>query len=66
MVQEPVKDGRGQDMIVEDLPPVRKALVAGHNQVPALIAADQEPEEQAGLFPGEREIAQLVQDEQPR
>ena len=65
MVQEPVEDGRGQDMIIEDLAPVGEALVVGDDQAPPLVAPDQEPEEQAGLLPRERQIAQLVEDEQP-
>jgi hypothetical protein len=49
MMQQPIQDRRGQDLIVEDLAPVREALVAGDNQAPTLGGADQQPEEQAGL-----------------
>jgi hypothetical protein len=66
MMEEPVQDGRGQDVIVEDLAPVRKALIAGHNEAAPLIAAHEQPEKQAGFFPREREIAEFIEDQQPR
>lgn len=53
MMQKPIQDRRGQDWIIEDLVPFREALVAGHNQTPPFIAADQQLEEQAGLLPRE-------------
>ena len=34
-------------------------------QAGPLVAADQEPEEEAGLLAGQREVAELVQDEHP-
>ena len=55
-MQEPIQDRRGQDLIIEELAPVREALVAGHDQTPTLVAADQQPEEQAGLLSRERQI----------
>ena len=64
MMQEPIQDRRGQDWIIEDLTPVREALVAGHNQTPTFIAADQQAEEQTGLLPREWQISQLIENQE--
>ena len=56
-MKQAVKDRGGEDLVVEDLAPVREALVAGHDQAGSLVPADQEPEEEAGLLAGEREIS---------
>ena len=60
MVQGSVQDRGGQDMIVEDLAPIRKALIAGHNEAAPLVPAYQEAEEETGFFPREREVAEFI------
>ena len=65
VMEQPVEDGRGEDLVVEDLPPVHEALVAGDDEARPLVAPDQEPEEEARLFAGQRQVAELVQDEDP-
>jgi hypothetical protein len=51
VMEQAIQDGGGQDLIVEDLPPVDEALVAGDDEAGPLVAADQEPEKEAGLLP---------------
>jgi len=65
-MQQPIENRRGKDLVVEDFAPIGKAFVAGDDQAAALIAPHQEPEEEAGLLAREREVAQFVQDQQPR
>jgi hypothetical protein len=65
-MQEPVENRRGEDLVVEDFAPVGKALVAGDNEAAALVPPDQEPEEETGFLAREREVAELVEDQQPR
>ena len=65
-MEQPVEDGGGEDLVVEDLAPVDEALVARHDEAGSLVAADQEPEEQAGLLAGERQVTEFVEDEHPR
>jgi hypothetical protein len=62
-MQQPVEDGRGDDLVVEDLAPVREALVAGDDEAGPLLATDQESEEEASLRPREGQVAELVEDE---
>ncbi len=38
-MEQAVEDRRGQDLVVEDLAPIREALVAGHDQAGPLVAA---------------------------
>jgi hypothetical protein len=63
VMQQPVEDGRGDDLVVEDLAPVREALVAGDDEAGPLLATDQESEEEASLRPREGQVAELVEDE---
>ncbi len=64
MVQKPIQNGRGQDLIVENLAPVGEAFVTGHDQVSSLIAADQHSEEETRLLSRERQISQFIQNQQ--
>ncbi len=61
MMQQPIQDRHGQDLIVEDFTPVGEAFVAGHDETAPFIAADQQSEEQAGLLSRERQIPQLIE-----
>jgi len=45
MMQQPIQDCGGQDLVVEDFAPVGEAFIAGHDQTAALVASDQQPEE---------------------
>ncbi len=63
VMERAVEDRVGQDLVVEDLAPVREALVAGHDEAGPFVAADEEPEEEASLLPGQREVPELIQDE---
>jgi len=65
-MEQPVQDRGREDLVVEDLAPVQEALVAREDKARPLVATRQEPEEQARLVPGEREIADLVEDEDLR
>lgn len=56
-----VIENRGrQHLIVEDLAPIGEALVA-RRQTAAFIATDEQPEEETGLFPRQREVPQLIE-----
>jgi hypothetical protein len=46
--------------------PVDEALVARDDEAGPLVATDQEPEEQAGLLAGQRQVAELIEDQDPR
>lgn len=51
MILEPIQDRRGQARIVENVAPVGEAIIVGHAQTAALVAAHERPKEQAGLLP---------------
>ncbi len=63
VMQQPIQDGRGQDMVVEDLAPIQETLVAGDDQAGPLVAPHHQAEEQAGFLAGERQVADLVDDQ---
>jgi hypothetical protein len=63
VMEETVQDGGGQDLVVEDLPPVQEALVAGDDEAGPFVPADEEAEEEAGLLPAQGQIPDLVQDQ---
>jgi hypothetical protein len=64
VVERTVENGGRQDLVVEDLSPVDEALVAREDEACPLIAAHQEPEEETRFLPGERQIADLVENEE--
>ncbi len=63
VMEEPVQDRGGEHVVLEDLAPVEKSLVARDDEARSLVAADEEPEEEARLLPREGEIAQLIKDQ---
>jgi hypothetical protein len=65
-MEEAVQDGRRQHVVVEHLAPIRKAFVAGHDQAAPLVAADEQAEEETGFVAPERQIAEFIEDQQPR
>ncbi len=65
-MQQPVEDRGGDDAVAEDLAPGAEALVAGQDHGPAFIAPADELEEQVRALAVDRQVADLVDDEQPR
>ena len=65
-MEEAIKDGGRRDLVVEDLAPIHEALVAGDDEAGPLVAPDQQPEEEAGLLPRERQVPELVEDQDAR
>src|SRR5204862_7556673 len=64
VVDEPVDQGGGDHGVAEDLAPLLEAAVAGDGDRAAFVAARDQGEEQVGGLAFEREVADLVDDEQ--
>jgi hypothetical protein len=60
VVQEPVKDGGGDDGVAEHRAPLADRAVAGDQQAAALVAARDQLEEQVRGVGLERQVAELV------
>ena len=65
-MQKAIEDGGGDDAIAEHLAPGTEALVAGEDHRPAFIAPADELEEQIGAEPIDRQVTDLVDDQQTR
>src|SRR5215204_4154674 len=65
VVDEPVDEGGGDHGVAEDLAPGLKAAVAGDDDRAAFVAARDQREEQVRRLALEREVADLVDDQQP-
>lgn len=65
-MQQSVEDGRGDDAIAEDFAPGPAALVAGENHRTALVAAADELDEEVGADAVDRQVADLIDDQQTR
>ena len=65
-MQQAVEDGGGDDGIAEHLAPLAEGLVGGEQDAAAFVAGGDELEEQGGAEFVEREVAELVDDEQLR
>jgi hypothetical protein len=65
VVDQSVDEGGGDHGVAEDLAPGLEAAVAGDDDRAAFVAAGDEREEQVGGLALEREIADLVDDQQP-
>ena len=63
-VEQPVEERGGHDLVVQDLSPLLKALVRGHHRRGVLVASVDELEEQAGAAAGDREVTDLVDDQE--
>jgi len=63
-MQQPIQDGRGQNMIIENFAPVQKALVTGNDQTGPLIAPDNQSKEKTGFKTGQGQVAEFIDDEQ--
>jgi hypothetical protein len=64
VVDEPVDEGGGHHGVAEDLAPLLEAAVGGDGDRAALVAAGDEREEEVGRGSLERQVADLVDDEQ--
>jgi hypothetical protein len=64
VLQQPIQDRRGNDRVPKDLPPLAEALVGGQHPSAALIAARDELEEEMGTMLIQRDVADLVDDQQ--
>ena len=64
VVHEPVDQGGGDHRVAEDLAPGFEAAVAGDDHAAALVAARDQGEHQVGGLALEREVADLVDDQQ--
>ena len=62
VVQQPVQDGCGDHLVREHLASVHEPLVGGEDHRGLLVVAGHQAEEQIGLFPVQRQIADLVDD----
>lgn len=62
MIEQAILDRRRQHRVVEEFPPVKKALVAGDNQAAAFISPHHQTEEQTGFLVAQREIAEFIQE----
>src|SRR6266542_4098226 len=63
VVQQPVQDGGGEDVVAEDLAPFAERLVAGEQDRAAFVAAGDQLEDHVGVGAGQRQIAHLVDDQ---
>ena len=66
VVQEAIEDRRGEHLVAEDGAPLRDDLVGRDEQAAALVATGDELEEEMRAAPLERQVAELVDDEQLR
>jgi hypothetical protein len=64
VVDEPVDQGGGDHRVAEDLAPLLEAAVARDDDRVAFVAAGDEREEQVGGLAFERQVADLVDDQQ--
>jgi len=66
VVQDAIEDCCGDHGVAEYVAPAPEALVAGEDHRPALVASANELEEQIGADAVDREVTDLVDDEQAR
>src|SRR5690606_7746220 len=66
MVEQAVKDGRGDDIIAKDAPPIAVALVAGDDDGPFLVTPRNELKEQVSLEAVQLGVAHLVANQELR
>ncbi len=66
MVEEPVQDCGGENVVTEDLPPFAKGFVESDDDGSAFIAAGHQLEDEIGLVPVEWKMPYFVDHEQAR
>ena len=65
-VEQSVEDGRGHDLIREDLSPCTPALVGGDDDgLLSLVSLGDDLEEEGSFGPLQRRVADLVDDQDP-
>ena len=64
MVQQQVEDGARDHRVAEDVAPRAQALIARHDDRAPFVAARDELEEQIGALAVDRDVADLVDDEE--
>ena len=64
MAQQSIEDRGGDDAVAEDIPPGAEALVAGQDHRSPLVATADELEEQICAGAVDRQIADLIDDQQ--
>ena len=65
-MEQPVEDRGGEDLVAEDVAPLRHDLVGGDQDAAALVAAGDELEEEMRAPAFEGQVAELVDDQQLR
>ncbi len=65
-MQESIEDGGGDDVVAEDLTPLRHALIRRDQHRRFLVAMAHELKEEMSTLAFERHVAELVDDEQLR
>jgi superfamily II DNA or RNA helicase len=66
VVQQPIEDRRGDHLIAKHLAPLHDGAVGGDQHAAALVAAGDQLEEQVRRVRLQRQVAQLINDQQPR
>jgi hypothetical protein len=64
-MQQPIKDSRGNHLIAKHLAPLHDGTVGRDQHAAALIAAGDQLEEQVRRVRLKRQVAQLINDQQP-
>src|SRR5215475_4980216 len=65
VMEEPIEDRGGDYPVAEHIAPSGEALVAGDDHRPALVAVADQLEEEVRAQPIDRQVANLVDDQQP-
>jgi hypothetical protein len=60
MVEQAVEDSGGEDLIAQQLCPLRTGLIAGQDHAPAIVAATDQLEEVVRFRPIQAKIAPLI------
>ena len=66
VMQQPVEDRRGEDVVAKDGAPLRDDLVRGDEQTAAFVPPGDELEKEMGAASFKRQVAELVDDQQLR
>src|SRR5262245_61862025 len=66
VVQQPIEDRRGQDIVAEDGSPLRHELIRGDEQAGALVATRDQLEKEMRAAALKRQVSELVDDQQLR
>jgi hypothetical protein len=64
VMEQAIEQGGGDDLVAEDVAPFAEAAVGGEDHGAALVTGVDELEEQVGAAGGDRQVADLVDDQQ--